>query len=75
MTENYGKELLDNCLNLYIKGTLEQYGLSKSAALEIVSNLTKVSPEQLENLRQERINNIKSTFDKSNDTLKSMLSR
>ena len=75
MTENYGKELLDNCLNLYIKGTLEQYGLSKSAALEIVSNLTKVSPEQLESLRQERINNIKSTFDKSNDTLKSMLSR
>ena len=75
MTENYGKELLDNCLNLYIKGTLEQYGLSKSTALEIVSNLTKVSPEQLENLRQERINNIKSTFDKSNDTLKSMLSR
>ena len=75
MTENYGKELLENCLNLYIKGTLEQYGLSKSAALEIVSNLTKVSPEQLENLRQERINNIKSTFDKSNDTLKSMLSR
>lgn len=75
MTENYGKELLDNCLNLYIKGTLEQYGLSKSAALEIVSNLTKVSPEQLENLRQERINNIKSTFNKSNDTLKSMLSR
>lgn len=75
MTENYGKELLDNCLNLYIKGTLEQYGLSKSAALEIVSNLTKVSPEQLESLRQERINNIKSTFNKSNDTLKSMLSR
>ena len=75
MTENYGKELLDNCLNLYIKGTLEQYGLSKSAALKIVSNLTKVSPEQLESLRQERINNIKSTFNKSNDTLKSMLSR
>ena len=75
MTENYGKELLEKCLDLYVKGALEQYGLSKSAALEIVSNLTKVSPEQLENLRQERINNIKSTFDKSNDTLKSMLSR
>lgn len=75
MTDNYGKELLDNCLNLYIKGTLEQYGLSKSAALEIVSNLTKVSPEQLESLRQERINRISGSFNSSNDVLKNLASR
>lgn len=75
MTENYGKELLDRCLDLYVKGGLEQYGLSKSAALEIVSNLTKVSPEQLENLRQERYNKISQSFNSSNEVIKNIISR
>lgn len=75
MTENYGKELLEKCLDLYVKGGLEQYGLSKSAALEIVSNLTKVSPEQLESLRQERINRISESFNSSNEVLKNLASR
>lgn len=75
MEKEYYENLLKNSISLYTKGTLMQYGLREDQALEIVSNLTGVAPEKLQELRAERINNIKDSMSKSNDVLSSMISR
>lgn len=75
MEKEYYEKLLNNSVNLYTKGTLMQYGLREDQALEIVSNLTGIAPEKLQELRNERINTISNEMNKSNEILSSMLSR
>ncbi len=75
MEKEYYEKLLNNSVNLYTKGTLIQYGLREDQALEIVSNLTGIAPEKLQELRNERINTISNEMNKSNEILSSMLSR
>lgn len=62
MEKEYYENLLKNSISLYTKGTLTQYGLREDQALEIVSNLTGIDPEKLQELRAERINNIKDSM-------------
>ena len=52
-----------------------QHGLREDQALEIVSNLTGIAPEKLQELRAERINNISESMSKSNEVLSTMISR
>lgn len=75
MEKEYYENLLKNSISLYTKGTLMQYGLREDQALEIVSNLTGIAPEKLQELKAERINNIKENMNKSNEVLSSMISR
>lgn len=75
MEKEYYEKLLNNSVNLYTKGTLMQYGLREDQALEIVSNLTGIAPEKLQELRNERINTISGEMNKSNEILSSMISR
>ena len=75
MGKEYYENLLKNSISLYTKGTLMQYGLREDQALEIVSNLTGIAPEKLQELKAERINNIKENMNKSNEVLSSMISR
>lgn len=75
MEKEYYEKLLNNSVNLYTKGTLMQYGLREDQALEIVSNLTGIAPEKLQELRAERINNISESISKSNEVLSTMISR
>lgn len=75
MEKEYYENLLKNSISLYTKGTLMQYGLREDQALEIVSNLTGIAPEKLQELKSERINNIKENMSKSNEVLSSMISR
>lgn len=75
MEKEYYEKLLNNSVNLYTKGTLMQYGLREDQALEIVSNLTGIAPEKLQELRNERINTISNEMNKSNEILSSMISR
>ena len=75
MEKEYYENLLKNSISLYTKGTLMQYGLREDQALEIVSNLTGVAPEKLQELRAERVNTISNEMNKSNDVLSSMISR
>lgn len=75
MEKEYYENLLKNSISLYTKGTLMQYGLRENQALEIVSNLTGIAPEKLQELKAERINNIKENMSKSNEVLSSMISR
>ena len=75
MEKEYYENLLKNSISLYTKGTLIQYGLREDQALEIVSNLTGIAPEKLQELKAERINNIKENMSKSNEVLSSMISR
>lgn len=75
MEKEYYEKLLNNSVNLYTKGTLIQYGLREEQALEIVSNLTGIAPEKLQELREERINNISESMIKSNEVLSTMISR
>lgn len=73
--KEYYEELLERSINLYVKGTLNQYGLEERTSLEIVSNLTGIAPEKLEKLKQERYESIRSTFEKSNDTVINIATR
>lgn len=75
METEYYEKLLNNSISLYTKGALMQYGLREDQALEIVSNLTGIAPEKLQELRAERINNISESMSKSNEVLSTMLSR
>lgn len=75
MEKEYYENLLKNSISLYTKGTLMQYGLREDQALEIVSNLTGINPEKLQEIRAERINNIKDSISKSNEVLSTMISR
>lgn len=75
MEKEYYENLLKNSISLYTKGTLMQYGLREDQALEIVSNLTGINPEKLQEIRAERINNIKDSMTKSNEVLSTMISR
>ena len=75
MEKEYYENLFKNSISLYTKGTLMQYGLREDQALEIVSNLTGIAPEKLQELKAERINNIKENMSKSNEVLSSMISR
>lgn len=75
MEKEYYENLLKNSISSYTKGTLMQYGLREDQALEIVSNLTGIAPEKLQELKAERINNIKENMSKSNEVLSSMISR
>ena len=75
MEKEYYEKLLNNSVNLYTKGTLMQYGLREDQALEIVSNLTGIAPEKLQELRTERVNTISNEMNKSNEILSSMMSR
>lgn len=75
MEKEYYEKLLNNSVNLYTKGTLIQYGLREDQALEIVSNLTGIAPEKLQELRNERINTISNEMNKSNEVLSTMISR
>ena len=75
MEKEYYENLLKNSISLYTKVTLMQYGLREDQALEIVSNLTGIAPEKLQEIRAERINNIKDSMNKSNEVLSTMISR
>ena len=75
MEKEYYEKLLNNSVNLYTKGTLMQYGLREDQALEIVSNLTGIASEKLQELRTERVNTISNEMNKSNEILSSMISR
>ena len=75
MEKEYYEKLLNNSVNLYTKGTLMQYGLREDQALEIVSNLTGIAPEKLQELRSERVNTISNEMNRSNEILSSMISR
>lgn len=75
MEKEYYENLLNNAIGLYTKGALVQYGLREEQALEIVSNLTGIVPEKLQELRAERNNAIKDSFNKSNEVLSTMISR
>ena len=52
MEKEYYESLLKNSISLYTKGTLMQYGLREDQALEIVSNLTGIAPEKLQELKE-----------------------
>lgn len=73
--KEYYENLLYKSINLYTHGALIQYGLREDQALEIVSNLTGISPEKLQELRNERSNSLRESMSKSNEVLSSMLSR
>lgn len=75
MEKEYYENLLKNSISLYTKGTLMQYGLREDQALEIVSNLTGVAPEKLQELRAERINAVSNEMEKSSQNLSSMITR
>ena len=75
MEKEYYENLLKNSISLYTKGTLMQYGLREEQALEIVSNLTGVAPEKLQELRAERINAVSNEMEKSSQNLASMITR
>ena len=75
MEKEYYEKLLNNSISLYTKGTLIQYGLREDQALEIVSNLTGLSPEKLQELRNEHTNSLRESISVSNEVLSSMLSR
>lgn len=73
--KEYYENLLYKSINLYTHGTLTQYGLREDQALEIVSNLTGLSPEKLQEIRNEQTNSLRESMSDSNEVLSSMLSR
>lgn len=75
MNQEYLEEVLMNTINLYTKGTLRQYGLSEEAALEIVSNITKLAPEKLQELRQQRAEELSNSFGNSPETINNIITR
>ena len=56
------KNLLSDAIDLYVKGSLIQYGLNDSQALEIVSNLTHLPKEKLVELKRERIERLSASM-------------
>ena len=50
------RSLIDKNVSLYTNGTLSQYGLSDEQALEIVSNLTGISKDKLQEAKNNRDN-------------------
>lgn len=76
MEKEYYENLLNNSISLYTKGILtKQYGFKEETALEIVSNLTGIAPEKLQELRAERVNTISNEMNKSSQNLSSMITR
>lgn len=75
MNQEYLEEVLMNTISLYTKGTLRQYGLSEEASLEIVSNITKLSPEKLQELRQQRAEELSNSFGNSPETINNIITR
>lgn len=73
--QDYYENLLSKSISLYTHGTLMQYGLREEQALEIVSNLTRLSPEKLQELKNNRVASLTESMSNSNEVISSMLSR
>ena len=67
------KSVLERAVELYVHGTLMQYGLSEEASLDIVSNLTGLPKEKLEELKKKRDTSILETMNTSNEVINNLL--
>ena len=67
------KSVLERAVELYVHGTLMQYGLSEEAALDIVSNLTGLPKEKLVELKKARDDKNLESLKNIDNTLKNVL--
>ena len=73
--KDYYDNLLKNVISLYTRSTLQQYHLSEEQALEIVSNVTKIPKEKLQELKNKREEGIKEEFKNSQESIVTAASR
>lgn len=73
--KDYYDNLLKDVISLYTRSTLQQYHLSDEQALEIVSNVTKIPKEKLQELKNKREEGIKEEFEKSQEAIVTAASR